>query len=389
MDDSLSTQWPSERVTAQWTSERTSAKWRTHPDDVLPLWIAEMDYPLAPPVAEVLHAAIDRSDTGYRWLGDLAHELAGFARRRLGWDLDPSRVLAVGDVLVGMSETIRRMTGAGGSVIITPPVYPPFFSTVSRIVERPLVEVPLQGGGRLDLDGLAAAFARPDVAAFLLCNPHNPTGTIPTRQELTRVAELAREHDVLVIADEVWTPLALPGRRITPYLSLGEELTGPDVALMSASKAFNLAGLKCSQIVGGSDATTRLLRERIPIEVTYSAGHLGVIAATAAFRDGDEWLDDTLNRIQAQALLLRDLLGRELPAVEYSLPESTYLAWLDCRALGLDGDPAAVFLERGRVAFNSGADFGSQGKGFVRLNLATSPEVLGEAVRRMRQTAES
>jgi cystathionine beta-lyase len=363
-------------------SERTSAKWRAFPDDVLPLWVAEMDYPLAPPIAAALHAAIDRSDTGYRWPGDLPQALSEFFARRLGWAPAPERITVLGDVLVAMTEALRRLVP--GALVITPPVYPPFFHVATDLVGRELVEVPLVPGVGLDLDGLERAFARPEVSAFLLCNPHNPTGDIWTRDQLERIARMARCHDILVIADEIWAPLTMPGQEMTPYLSLGEELTGPDIALVSASKAFNLAGLKAAQVIAGSAQTQELLTSRIPMEVTYSAGHLGVIAATAAFRDGDAWLDETRDRIAANAVLLRDLLAEHLPAVAYTPGASTYLAWLDCRGLGLGDNPAAVFLERGRVAVNAGTDFGTQGAGYVRLNLATTPDVLAEAVRRMR-----
>ena len=360
---------------------RTSAKWKAFPEDVLPLWVAEMDYPLADPIAAALHEAIDRSDVGYRWAGELATALAEFSARRLGWAPDPGRVMLLGDVLVGMSETVRRMSS--GALVITPPVYPPFFHVATTIVGRELVEVPLVPGVGLDLEGLAHAFARPEVTSFLLCNPPNPTGDIWTREQLVEVATLARRHGVIVISDEIWAPLTLPGRTMTPYLSLGEDLTGPDIALVAASKAFNLAGLKSAQVIAGSDETMRLLTERIPIEVTYSAGHLGVIASIAAYREGDTWLDATRESIADNAELLGRLLADQLPAIEYTPGPSTYLAWLDCRGLGLGDDPAGVFLERGRVALNPGADFGTQGAGFARLNLATTPEILAEAVRRM------
>lgn len=362
---------------------RTSAKWKAYDSDVLPLWVAEMDFPLAPAIASALRDAIDRSDTGYRWVAGLPEALADFVARRLGWHLDPQRVIVLGDVLAAMSESLRRLTPAGSAVVITPPVYPPFFSTVRRVIERPLVEVPLVDGRDLDLDGLARAFARPEVSSFLMSSPHNPTGTIHSKATLEQVARLARAHDVVVVADEVWAPLPLDGRAVTPYLSLGEDLTGPDVSLIAASKAFNLAGLKCAQVVGGSAQTAETLREGIPVEMTYAASHFGVIASIAAYRDGDAWLDDTLALITAQAALLADLLATHLPAISYTPPHASYLAWLDCRDLDLGDEPARVFRERGRVALNEGAEFGEQGRGFVRLNLATTSDVIEEAVTRM------
>ena len=365
---------------------RTSAKWRVYDNDVLPLWVAEMDYPLAPPIARALHDAIDRSDTGYRWDAGLPEALADFARRRLGWVIDPLRVTTIGDVLVALAESLRHLAEPGG-VVITPPVYPPFFSVVTRIVGRDVVEVPLVEDGQLDLAGLEVAFARPDVTAFLLSSPHNPTGTIHSRDILEAVAHLARTHDVIVVADEIWAPLPLGGREVTPYLALGEELTGPDVSLISASKAFNLAGLKCAQMVPGSQASADRLKERMPMEVTYSASHLGVIAQIAAYTEGDAWLDETLARISANADLLAELLARDIPAIRYTPPEASYLAWLDCRDLGLGDAPAIVFREQGRVALNDGCEFGAQGRGFVRLNLATTPDVIEDAVARMASVA--
>jgi len=361
---------------------RTSAKWRAFPPDVMPLWVAEMDFPLAAPIARALHAAIDRSDVGYRWAGDLPEAYAAFAARRLGWQPDPARVIVLGDILAAIAESLRRLTGPDDAVVITPPIYPPFFGVTRDVVARPLVEVPLADGA-LDLDGLEEAFRRPEVTAFLLSQPHNPTGAIVPLDTLATVAELARRHGVAVISDEVWTPLPLGGRSVPSYLSLGEELTGPDVALVSASKAFNLAGLKCAQVVAGSAELADRLRATIPVEVTYAAGQLGVIASVAAYREGDAWLDATLARITDNAALLGDLLRAQLPEVRYTAPQATYLAWLDCRDLGLGDDPAAAFLEHGRVALNPGPDFGAPGRGFVRLNLATTPDVIEEAVERM------
>ena len=246
--------------------DRRSAKWRTYDADVLPLWIAEMDYPLAPCIATALHDAIDRSDTGYRFAADLPQALSEFWSRRLGWTPDPDRILLVGDVLVGMVESLRRLSS--GALVITPPAYPPFFHVAVDIVGRDLVEVPLIPAEGMDFAGLADAFARPEVTAFLLGNPHNPTGDIWSADDLRHIAELAREYDVLVISDEIWAPLTMPGKTMTPYLSLGEELTGPDVALVSASKAFNLAGLKAAQMIAGSDATMERIRAAIPLEIS-------------------------------------------------------------------------------------------------------------------------
>jgi len=365
--------------------ERTSAKWRYHPPEVIPAWIAEMDVRLAPPVAQALHAAIDRSDLGYRWPGELPQALAQFARDRWDWAVEPTMVTVIPDVIVGICEAIEVLTAPGEAVVITPPVYPPFFSSVARTQRTPH-QVPMlaapDGRYALDLAGLERAFARPEVTAFLLCSPHNPTGTVPTRAELIRIDQAARAHGVAVIADEIHAPLTLPPVAFTPYLSIADP-EAVAVSLMSASKAWNLAGLKCAQLIVGSESMARRFEEGMAIEVTYGTGHLGVLASAVAYRDGVAWLDETLGMLADRAIELQGLLGQALPSVRYRPPEASYLAWLDCRDLGLGEDPAAAFLERGGVALSPGPEFGLPGSGFARLNFATTSELLGEIVRRM------
>lgn len=364
---------------------RTSAKWRAYPNDVIPAWIAEMDVELAPPIAEALHAAVRRSDTGYRWAGDLPVALAGFASSRWGWHLDPERVVVVPDVVTGICEAIDALTQPGESVVINPPVYPPFFSSVHR-VNRVIVEVPLieeaGSGYRLDLDGLQAAFARPEVTGYVLCSPHNPTGTVPSRDELERIARAAAANGVVVIADEIHAPLTHPEAQFVPYLTVADP-EAHAVSLVSTSKAWNLAGLKCAQLVAGSAAVSQALAERMPIEVTYGTGHLGVLASIAAYREGVDWLDETVGQLAERAAELASLLDRVLPDIGYQPPAASYLAWLDCRALDLGDDPSEAFLERTRVALSPGPSFGSQGSGFARLNFGTTPEILHAIVERM------
>jgi cystathionine beta-lyase len=355
---------------------RRSSKWVEHPRDVLPAFVAEMDVALAPPVRDALVAAIELGDVGYAEPGRVFESFAAFAARRLDWEPDPARMRLVPDVMSGIVEVLRVLTAPGDGVVITPPVYPPFFDGIPEAGRR-IVEVPL-AEGELDLDALAAACSA-GARAFLLCNPHNPTGRVLERARLEEVAALAARHDVLVIADEIHAPLTLPGAAHTPFAALGESRS---VVLASASKAFNLAGLKCAIAVAGSDAVAREL-DRLPEEVRYRAGHLGVIGSQAAFEHGDAWLDDLLAALDANRRRVDALLAEHLPAVGYRPPEASFLAWLDCRALGLGDDPAAAFLERGRVALVPGHDFGAQGRGFARLNIGTSDALLSEAVRRM------
>jgi cystathionine beta-lyase len=365
---------------------RRSAKWRTHDADVLPAWVAEMDYPLAPPIRSALLEAVEHDDCGYPHPGRLAEAFATFAADRFGWAVDSAQVRLVPDVVSGLSGLIDALTEPGDGVVVNPPVYPPFFTTV-RESGRRVIEAPLAAGAEgwaLDLDALEQAFAG-GAAAYLLCNPHNPTGRVFTREELARVVELATRHGVLVLSDEIHAPLTLAGAAHTPYVELGDEAAAHGLTLASASKAWNIAGLKCAVVVSGSPAGAKLVGKLSPA-LRYHAGHLGVLASVAAFTDGGPWLDALLLQLDANRRRLAALLAAELPGVRYVMPEAGYLAWLDCRALGLGDDPAAAFLERGRVALSPGPGFGTGGKGFARLNFGTSSALLAEAVRRMAAT---
>jgi cysteine-S-conjugate beta-lyase len=362
---------------------RRSAKWALYPEDVLPVWVAEMDFPLAGPVREVLQAAIDAGDVGYPHPAGLGEAFAGFARRRYGWAVEPESVMLLPDVMVGIAEVLRVVTEPGDGVVINPPVYSPFFSMIDEIGRR-VVEVPLAEGERgweLDLDALEHAFAA-GARAFLLCNPHNPTGRVLSRAELEAVAELSAQYRIAIVADEIHAPLTLARSAHVPFGALGEELAARAVTITSASKAWNLAGLKCAVLVPGSAAMTAELMH-LPASLRYHAGHLGVLTAIAAFEFGETWLDELVAYLDGNRRLLRELLAAHLPDVRYVPPEAGYLAWLDCRKLPLGDDPAKAFLERGRVALSSGPSFGGQGRGFARLNFGTSGAIVAEAVERM------
>ncbi|GAA0485303.1 aminotransferase class I/II-fold pyridoxal phosphate-dependent enzyme [Streptomyces stramineus] len=362
---------------------RTSAKWRSYPPDVLPLWVAEMDVPLAGPVVRALTKALARGDTGYAMGPEYVAALDAFARKRWGWDgVAPERAAIVPDVMLGVVEVLKLITGPGDAVVVNCPVYPPFYAFLEHLGRR-VVEAPLDAGHRIDQAALDDAFGRAAAggrrAAYLLCSPHNPTGTVHTARELAAVAELAEAHGVRVVADEIHAPLVLPGAEFVPFLSVPGAERG--FSLLSASKAWHLAGIKAALAVAGPAAAGELAR--MPVEVGHGASHLGVVAHVAALLHGGDWLDAVLAGLDDRRRLLAELLARHLPEVRYVPPEATYLAWLDCRRLGLGDDPAAVFLERGRVALTGGMPFGTGGAGHARLNFATSREILTEAVRGM------
>lgn len=363
-------------------------KWRTYPEDVLPLWVAEMDVAVAEPVARAIVDAVALGDTGYPAGTQYAEALAEFASRRWGWDgLAVERTAIVPDVMLGVVEMLKLTSGPSDPVVVNSPVYPPFYQFVESM-GRPVVESPLGADGRICFRGLEDAFVRVGQGkgrpVYLLCSPHNPTGTVHTAEELARVADLARTYGVRVVADEIHAPIVAADATFVPYLSVPGAESG--LSLMSASKAWNLAGLKAALAIAGPEAADDLAR--LPEEVSHGPSHLGIIAHTAALRNGVGWLDALLADLDDNRRLLADLLARHLPAVRYEPAQATYLAWLDCRSLGLGDDPAAAFLERGRVALNNGAAFGTGGAGFVRLNLATSPELITEAVRRMATTLD-
>jgi len=362
--------------------QRHSVKWREHPPDVLPAWVAEMDYPLARPVVDAIQAALRRGgDVGYPPDGvvpQLAEAYAGFSRRRFGWAPDPARVFVLPDVMRGVELWIELCTGPGDAVVVNTPVYPPFLHAV-RDSGRRLVEAPLRRG--LDLTALAEAF-RAGARLWLLCNPHNPTGHVVPEDDLRAAAALCERYGVRVVADEVHGLLTYAGARHVPFASLGADAAARTLTVTSATKAWNFPGLKCAVAVPGSAQDAALLAG-LPLRARMGAGLLGIDAVTAAYSAGEPWLEDTLGYLDGNRRLLRELLSERLPAVRYDLPEATYLGWLDCRALQLRPDPYTVFLERGRVALYDGAQFGAPGRDFVRLNFATSRAILTEVVDRM------
>lgn len=359
--------------------ERTSIKWREYGPDVLPLWVAEMDAHPVPAVVEAVSAAMRSGNSGYpASVREYAETFAAFAADKWNWSVATDRAAMVADVMTGVSEAIGLVSEPGGTVIVNPPVYPPFFGFVEHAGRR-VLEAPLGTEGRLDLAAVEDAYRTcGSGAVHLLSNPHNPTSVIHTREELTGLAALAHEHGITVVVDEIHAPLVESG--FVPYLSLD----GTDDALVvtSASKGFNLAGLKVAVMIGGPASRLPHLHEM----VSHGPSHIAMIAHIAAFRHGGAWLDGLHCDLAENRRQLADGL-QKVPGATWNRGTGTYLAWLDLRALDLGDDPAAPILERSRVALNSGIPFGAGGAGHVRLNYATTPEILGEALGRMAQLA--
>lgn len=366
-------------------------KWRAFPPDVLPLWVAEMDVIPAEPIRRAVERAMAAGDTGYPGGDAYAEALGAFAHERWGFDgVVPERCYPVADVMIGVAEVIGLLTAPGDTVVVTAPVYPPFHA-FSVHAGRRVLEARLTDRGRLDPETLERACAQARGGVLLLANPHNPTGVVHTRAELETAASIAAGHGVRVICDEIHAPLVFPGATFTPYLSVDPR----GFVVASASKAWNLAGLKAALVVAGPDATGDLAR--MPEIVSHGASHVAVMAHAAAYAESGDWLDALNAALDRRRHLLADLLAEHAPQIGYQVPEATFLAWLDCsrtpladpHAQAIPGNvrlstgPAKAFLDRGRVGLNAGEAFGSGGENHVRLNFATRVDVLTEAVRRM------
>lgn len=390
MPDAMTIPNPLEQLSLAQLRRRTSEKWRSYPEDVLPLFVAEMDATLAPPVIEAVERAVREGDTGYAIGTAYAEALHDFAAERWEWRFPIPATRLVTDVMGGIAELLRWNTRRDDAVVIASPVYMPFHWVIERIGRR-LVHAPLTREGRHDPEALDRAFAEAaetsHAPVFLMCNPHNPTGVVHAPEELETVARLAARHGVTVLSDEIHAPIVRAGVRHTPYLTVAERIADEEPAaaraltIISASKAWNLPGMKAGLVIAARSALNWV--RRIPEFLPGGPSHLGVLAHVAAFREGGPWLDALLSALDANHALLQQLLAERLPGVTAQAAEGTYLAWLDCRGLEFGVDPARHFRERGCVALNDGRAFGPGGEGHVRLNFATRQDILREAIERM------
>lgn len=361
-----------------------SEKWRGFPSDVLPLFVAEMDFPLAKPIQDQLLQMVTHSDLGYLGsIPELGKAFSGFAKRHWNWEVNPEFVRLCTDVGVGMVEVLRVTTKPGDKVLVNSPIYQNFFNWINEtkveLVDVPFIREDMEWN--LDFENIEKQYAA-GVKVHALCSPHNPLGRVYSRNELTKIADLAKQYGVTVISDEIHAPLTFPGQEFLPFLAVNSNAAEVGICVTSASKAFNIAGLKSALIISQSQIKHDLLSQ-MPMSVHFRSSILGAFAAVTAFNEGDEWLAAALSTIESNAHYLKTLLDSQIPAAKYEIPKCSYLAWVDVSELNLGEDPAAVFLERGRVAFNAGKIYGASASQFVRINLATSESVLAEAVNRM------
>jgi cysteine-S-conjugate beta-lyase len=368
---------------------RSSEKWGTYPADVLPMFVAEMDFGLAPEIRAALLEAVEAGDTGYVNPRDTsaAAAFADFAQDTWGWSPQVHRMGVTTDVSVVIVESLRRLLPPGAGVIITPPVYPPFFDLVPE-AGGTVVQVPLLDDGpayALDLGGIDRALAA-GARGVLLCNPHNPVGLVHSREQLAELSVIVARHGGFVVSDEVHAPLTHRGHAFTPYLAVSDEARDHGIAAESGSKAFNLAGLKTAFFVAESDRMTKLITS-LPEEVTFRAGLFGLIATRTGFAGSREWLTATVAAVEHNVTVLEQQLAASLPAVRLRRPHASYLAWLDMSPLGWGDDPAQFALDHARVALSNGPAFGPPGTGYARMNLACAPGTITEAVTRLARAA--
>ncbi len=376
-----------ESLTVEQLRNHAGEKWRRYPADVLPAWVAELDYPVAEPVARVVREALRDHDFGYPLDAartGLPEAFCERMERRFGWVPEREHVVVLSDVVQGVYMALDTLAAADEGVVIQTPIYPPFLHAV-RDTGRGLVANPLAREGprfELDLDGLRTA---PNHARVLLfCNPHNPTGRVFARDELEAIAAIALERGWWIVSDEIHADLVYPGGTHIPIASLGAEVAERTITLTSATKAFNIPGLRCAVAACGSASLRARFAER-PAHLRGGLGSLGLAATQAAWREGDDWLRSVLELLRENREGLAARLQSEFPGVRFCPPEASYLAWLDFREVDLGGAKSVYrfFLDEARVALSPGEAFGEPGAGFVRLNFGTTRALLAEILERM------
>lgn len=360
-------------------------KWSTFPD-CTGAFIAEMDFGTAPSIKDALRAVVDEGFFGYlpdRARDDLREACAGWYRTHYNWDIPLERIDPLPDVLKGLEVTIEHFSKPGSKAIVCTPAYMPFLF-VPQIMGREHIEVPMiDKGGRweFDFDAIDAAFVDGG-GVFILCNPFNPLGRVLERDEMIRICEIVDKHGGRVFSDEIHAPITFPGHNHIPYASISDVAARHTITAVSASKAWNLAGLKCAQIILSNDADMDIWKKDAQF-ATHGASSFGVIANTVAYSTGRSWLDDVLAYLDGNRQLLAEMLKTLLPEIEYQSPEGTYLAWLDFRRANLGEEIDLFFRERAQVAVVNGRACGVAGEGFVRFNFAMPRPILEQAVERM------
>lgn len=366
-----------------------SYKWDSAPSgekEVLPLWVADMDFRTAPVIVEALERRVRHGIFGYVRVPDAYYEsVARWFARRHGWKMETDWIIYTSGVVPAISAVIKALTVPGDGVVVQTPVYNCFFSSIRnngcRVVPNPLIYE--NRTYRIDFEDLDRKTADPGVRLLLLCNPHNPAGRVWTREELVRIGEICQKNGVRVIADEIHCELVFPGHEYVPFASTGENQLRNSVTCVSPSKAFNLAGLQIASIISCDRAVRERIDRAININEVCDVNPFGVEATIAAYEGGEDWLLQLLDYLKGNYDLLCDFFKTYLPQIPVTSLEGTYLVWTDCRAFHLPSDVLqTLLLEETGLWLNSGTMYGAEGEGFLRWNIACPRVVLHDALTR-------
>ncbi|MGN6742937.1 MAG: MalY/PatB family protein [Amnibacterium sp.] len=366
--------------------ELGSVKWTMFPGTI-GVFVAEMDFGTAPAIKAALHKTVDDGLFGYMPSAistAMSEACARWQRDRYGWEVPAERIHPLPDLLTGLRMTIDFYTEPGAKVVLPTPAYMPFLS-IPPMHDREIIEVPMlveDGRYFFDLEGIDRAFADGG-GLLILCNPYNPLGRVFTREELEALCAVVAKHGGRVFSDEIHSPLVYAPHRHVPYASINETAAAHTITATSASKAWNLPGLKTAQLILTNEADEETWKRPEVSWAAHGVPNLGVIANTAAYDDSREWLDETIEYLDENRAYLGELLAEHIPAMHYVAPEGTYIAWLDARDLGIEGSPADFFREHASVALTDGSMCGAAGEGFLRFIFATPRPIIEQAVRTM------
>lgn len=366
-----------------------SYKWDSAEDkDVLPMWVADMDFQVAPCIREALQHRVEHGIFGYTRVPDAYYEaVVGWFARRHKWTIDRGWMIYTSGVVPALSAVIKALTVPGDKVVVQTPVYNCFFSSIRNngceIVSNPLIYE--NRTYRMDYGDLERKMADPSVKVLLLCNPHNPAGRVWTREELERLGNICLKHGVWLVSDEIHCELVMPGHEYVPVGTLSEELARRSVVCISPSKSFNMAGLQIANIVAPDEEVRRKIDKAININEVCDVNPFGVEATMAAYNEGGEWLSQLLDYLWGNYVYMRDYCREYLPGFPLAVLEGTYLAWMDCRVLGLSSEALEERLLRdAKLWLNAGTMYGDEGEGFMRWNLACPRALLQEGLSRFR-----
>ncbi|MGM1048224.1 MAG: MalY/PatB family protein [Bacillota bacterium] len=370
-----------------------SLKWDNIPavfgvDDALPMWVADMDFAAPPAVVRAMHARVEHGVFGYTLQTETYREaITSWMDNRHNWSINPEWIQYCPGVVPALSLIVEAFTEPGDQVIIQTPVYPPFYSVVKdhgrELVQNPLI-LTEQGDYVMDFEDLERSLSGGRVKMIILCSPHNPVGRVWTKEELSRIASLCEQHDVLVVSDEIHADLIYQAGSHTPFASLSEDAAMRSFICTAASKTFNIAGLNTANIIIPNDTLRRRFDKALQRYALGSITPMGAAATETAYREGGEWLDALLSYVRGNMEYIRDFIQEHMPEVKVKLPQATYLLWIDFRGLGMSDEDLNRFLvQKAKIGMNRGVTFGKSAEGFMRMNMACTRATAEEAMSRL------